>query len=44
MATIAVVGERSGTWTSFYRGNYEDDSTLRDEFLRAVARSSGPGS
>ncbi len=30
--------ERSSTWTSFWRGAYEDDPSLRDEFLRAVGR------
>jgi GTP cyclohydrolase I len=30
--------ERSSTWTSFWRGVYEDDPSLRDEFLRAVGR------
>src|SRR5436309_393282 len=31
--------EKSSTWTSFWRGNYEDDPTLREEFLAAVRRS-----
>jgi len=31
-----VRDENSATWTSFWRGNYEEDPTLRDEFLRAV--------
>jgi GTP cyclohydrolase IA len=26
--------EQSRTWTSFWRGSYEDDSALRDEFLQ----------
>lgn len=30
--------ERSKTWTSFWRGSYEDDPELRDEFLQ-VARA-----
>lgn len=30
--------EQSTTWTSFWRGTYEQDPTLRDEFLRAVGR------
>src|SRR5262245_18854896 len=30
--------ERSSTWTSFWRGVYEDEPSLRDEFLRAVGR------
>jgi GTP cyclohydrolase I len=30
--------EKSSTWTSFWRGNYEEDPTLREEFLRAVRR------
>jgi GTP cyclohydrolase I len=32
--------EQSRTWTSFWRGNYEDDPALRDEFLQ-VARGAG---
>ncbi len=32
--------EQSRTWTSFWRGNYEDDPALRDEFLQ-VARRQG---
>jgi len=28
--------ERSSTWTSFWRGNYEGDTSLREEFFRAV--------
>lgn len=31
--------EQSRTWTSFWRGVYEEEPELRDEFLRAVARS-----
>jgi GTP cyclohydrolase I len=31
--------EGSTTWTSFWRGNYEDDATLREEFLRAATDS-----
>jgi GTP cyclohydrolase I len=30
--------EQSTTWTSFWRGTYEQDPTLRDEFFRAVGR------
>jgi GTP cyclohydrolase I len=30
--------ERSSTWTSFWRGTYEEDPSLRDEFFRAVGR------
>jgi len=30
--------EDSKTWTSFWRGAYEDDSSLRDEFLGAARR------
>ena len=30
--------EDSKTWTSFWRGVYEDDPSLRDEFLGAVRR------
>ena len=30
--------EHSNTWTSFWRGNYEEDPTLREEFLR-IARA-----
>jgi GTP cyclohydrolase I len=30
--------ERSSTWTSFWRGAYEEDPSLRDEFFRAVRR------
>ena len=30
--------EKSSTWTSFWRGTYEDDPSLRDEFFRAVGR------
>ena len=33
--------EQSRTWTSFWRGNYEDDPALRDEFLQ-VCRSGRP--
>lgn len=32
--------EQSRTWTSFWRGNYENDPALRDEFLQACRRSS----
>lgn len=30
--------EESKTWTSFWRGGYEDDPTIREEFLRAATR------
>jgi D-arabinose 1-dehydrogenase-like Zn-dependent alcohol dehydrogenase len=30
--------ERSSTWTSFWRGAYEEDPSLRYEFFRAVRR------
>ena len=30
--------ENSRTWTSFWRGTYEEESGLRDEFLRATGR------
>jgi GTP cyclohydrolase I len=30
--------EDSKTWTSFWRGVYEEDPSLRDEFLGAVRR------
>lgn len=30
--------ENSRTWTSFWRGNYEEEPGLRDEFLRATER------
>lgn len=32
--------EQSRTWTSFWRGNYEGEASLRDEFLR-FCRSNG---
>ncbi|CAN5790994.1 N/A [soil metagenome] len=32
--------EQSRTWTSFWRGNYENDPALRDEFLQACRRYS----
>lgn len=31
--------EQSHTWTSFWRGNYENDPELRREFLTAVGRN-----
>jgi GTP cyclohydrolase I len=31
--------EQSHTWTSFWRGNYENDPELRREFLTAVGRT-----
>ncbi|MFN2555545.1 MAG: GTP cyclohydrolase I [Nitriliruptorales bacterium] len=30
--------EQSRTWTSFWRGNYENDPALRDEFLQVARR------
>ncbi len=30
--------EQSRTWTSFWRGNYENDPALRDEFLQIARR------
>jgi GTP cyclohydrolase I len=30
--------EHSSTWTSFWRGNYEQDAELRQAFLHAVTR------
>jgi GTP cyclohydrolase I len=30
--------EHSGTWTSFWRGTYEEDPQLRQSFLQAVTR------
>jgi GTP cyclohydrolase IA len=30
--------ENSSTWTSFWRGTYEEEPGLRDEFLRAAGR------
>lgn len=30
--------EQSRTWTSFWRGNYEEDPSLRDEFLQVARR------
>jgi GTP cyclohydrolase I len=30
--------EQSMTWTSFWRGNYEENPALRDEFFRAAER------
>jgi GTP cyclohydrolase IA len=32
--------EQSRTWTSFWRGNYDGDPALRQEFLQVVRRSS----
>lgn len=37
-----VRDERSHTWTSFWRGAYEDDAELRREFLQASVRSTAP--
>jgi GTP cyclohydrolase I len=34
--------EQSKTWTTFWRGSYENESEMREEFLRAVSRSNGP--
>jgi GTP cyclohydrolase I len=31
--------EQSRTWTSFWRGNYENDPTIRDEFLQVARRA-----
>jgi GTP cyclohydrolase IA len=31
--------EQSNTWTTFWRGNYEQDPSLRDEFLRTARGS-----
>jgi GTP cyclohydrolase IA len=31
--------EQSRTWTSFWRGNYENDPALRDEFLHVCRRA-----
>lgn len=31
-----VRDENSRTWTSFWRGTYEEEAGLRDEFLRAA--------
>lgn len=31
--------EQSRTWTSFWRGTYEDDPALRDEFLQVCRRA-----
>ena len=31
--------EHSSTWTTFWRGNFDADPTLRDEFLRVVGHS-----
>ena len=28
--------ESSQTWTSFWRGEYEENASLRDEFLQAA--------
>jgi GTP cyclohydrolase IA len=30
--------EQSGTWTTFWRGSYEEDPQMREEFLRATTR------
>ena len=35
-----VSEEQSRTWTSFWRGNYESDLGLRDEFLQVCRRGS----
>jgi GTP cyclohydrolase IA len=32
--------ENVGTWTSFWRGNYEHEPSLREEFLRAASNGS----
>jgi GTP cyclohydrolase IA len=31
--------EQSRTWTSFWRGAYEDDPAMRDEFLQVARRT-----
>lgn len=31
--------EQSRTWTSFWRGNYENDPSMRDEFLQVCRRA-----
>jgi GTP cyclohydrolase I len=33
--------EESKTWTSFWRGTYEQDATIREEFLHAATRHRG---
>lgn len=35
-----VAEEQSKTWTSFWRGNYEEDPEARQEFLQVVQRAS----
>lgn len=35
-----VAEEQSKTWTSFWRGNYEEDADARQEFLQVVQRAS----
>lgn len=35
-----VAEEQSKTWTSFWRGNYEEDPDARQEFLQVVQRAS----
>jgi GTP cyclohydrolase I len=34
-----VSEEQSRTWTSFWRGRYEHDQGLRDEFLRVCRQA-----
>jgi GTP cyclohydrolase I len=34
-----VEEHRSKTWTSFWRGSYEAEAAMRDEFLRTVGGS-----
>lgn len=34
-----VAEEQSKTWTSFWRGNYEEDAEARQEFLQVVQRA-----
>jgi GTP cyclohydrolase I len=34
--------EQSKTWTTFWRGGYETDAEMREEFLRAVSRPRAP--
>lgn len=36
--------EQSRTWTSFWRGNYENDPSMREEFLEVCRQSSPVGS
>ncbi|MGH2708418.1 MAG: GTP cyclohydrolase I, partial [Actinomycetota bacterium] len=38
MRMRGVSQERSKTWTSSWRGNYESEPSLREEFLGVCAR------